>query len=105
MQPILRPEFAGYPCRRLPRDDLSQLGAGGASLAPNYFDRPVVDMTGLKGVYDLTLEWITFGESMSGEPGPTIFAAVQQLGLKLEGRKQPMEVVVIDHCEAEPIEN
>jgi uncharacterized protein (TIGR03435 family) len=75
------------------------------ALAPNYFDRPVVDMTGLKGVYDLTLEWITFGESMSGEPGPTIFAAVQQLGLKLEGRKQPMEVVVIDHCEAQPIEN
>ena len=38
-------------------------------------------------------------ESMSSE-GPTVFEAVQrQLGLKLEARKGPVEVVVIDHVE------
>jgi uncharacterized protein (TIGR03435 family) len=45
------------------------------TMAPNYFDRPMVDMTGLKGVYDLTLEWNSFSESTNGDTGPTIFDA------------------------------
>jgi bla regulator protein BlaR1 len=72
---------------------------------------PVVDMTGIKGVYDLTLEW-TPDEVQSGaeaEPaartGPSIFSAVQeQLGLKLETQKTPVEILVIDRIE-KPSEN
>jgi uncharacterized protein (TIGR03435 family) len=68
-------------------------------------DRIVVDRTGLTGVYDFNLDWVPdrlSGRSGDGsEPsGPTIFTALQeQLGLKLESTKAPVEVVVIDHVE------
>ena len=77
------------------------------SLAPGYFtDGPVVDMTGLKGVYNFKLEWVTRLEINNGSDGPTIFDAVQrQLGLKLDGRKQAMDNLIVDHCEKEPTEN
>lgn len=77
------------------------------SLAPGYFtDGPVLDRSDLKGVYDFKLEWITRVEANNGSDGPTIFDAVQkQLGLKLDGRKGSVEVLVIDHCEKDPTEN
>jgi bla regulator protein blaR1 len=71
-------------------------------------DRPVVDRTGLTGVYDFTLEWnLTDGQqSAVGAPkdadssGPSLFTAVQeQLGLKLETAKAPIEILVIDHAQ------
>jgi uncharacterized protein (TIGR03435 family) len=63
-----------------------------------YIGDPVLDETGLTGRYDLNLDF-TIDESLSAE-GPRIFEAVQdQLGLKLEARKGPVEVVVIDHAE------
>jgi uncharacterized protein (TIGR03435 family) len=91
-------------CHRLNSADLAQQVQ---SLAPGYFrDGPVIDMTGLKGIYNFKLEWITRVEANAGSDGPTIFDAVQkQLGLKLEGRKQSMERIVIDHCEKAPTEN
>ncbi len=71
----------------------------------------VVDKTGLTGTYDYTLSFAP-DESMragllpSGSgtlpeaQGPSIFSAVQeQLGLKLEAKKEPVDVVVIDHIE------
>lgn len=62
-------------------------------------DRPVVDGTGLKGQYALTLSWFK-------EAGPTIFQAIQdQLGLKLQPAKAPIDVVVIDRIERKPAEN
>jgi uncharacterized protein (TIGR03435 family) len=75
-------------------------------------DRPVADMTGLKGAFDLTLEWAP-GESQwdarviaDSAVKPSIFTALQQqLGLKLEARKGPIEVLVIDHAERVPAEN
>jgi uncharacterized protein (TIGR03435 family) len=57
----------------------------------------VVDATGLTGLYDLNLDF-NFDEGKPDE-GPTIFEAVQKVGLKLEARKAPVEVVVIDHVE------
>jgi uncharacterized protein (TIGR03435 family) len=77
------------------------------ALAPGYFtDGPVVDMTGLKGAYDFKLEWITRVEVNNGSDGPTMFDAVQrQLGLVLNARKQPMELIVIDHIDKAPAEN
>jgi uncharacterized protein (TIGR03435 family) len=68
----------------------------------------VLDQTGLKGVYELSLKWTP--DSKPGTPdlesGPTVFMAVQdQLGLKLEQRKDPVEVLVIDHTDRVPVEN
>ncbi len=69
------------------------------SLAPAYLDRPVVDLTGISGTYDLKLQWIGKGK-IDAEGGLTIFDAVtKQLGLKLEQRKVPLPGIVIDHVE------
>jgi uncharacterized protein (TIGR03435 family) len=75
----------------------------------------VVDRTGLTGKYDFTLQWTPDeGESpmlsgaASGQPaapppdpnGPSLSMALQdQLGLKLESKKGPVEIIVIDHVE------
>ena len=57
----------------------------------------VVDRTGLPGRYDYALDW---DPDFQGDTGPTIFTAVQeQLGLRLESGKAPVDVVVIDHVE------
>jgi uncharacterized protein (TIGR03435 family) len=81
-------------------------------------DQPVLDMTGLKGFYDLTLDWVVeprpSGESKGDAPpvvadsgtGLTLTEALQeQLGLKLEGRKAPIEILVVDHAERSPTDN
>jgi len=58
-------------------------------------DRPVVDMTGIKGSYDFSLNL--------APDEATIFTALQeQLGLKLEPRKIPFRIVVVDHAEKDP---
>jgi uncharacterized protein (TIGR03435 family) len=69
---------------------------------------PVIDTTGLSGAYDINIEW-TQDEpngAPSEAPGPSIFTAIQdQLGLKLEWRKSPMDVMVIDQADKLPIPN
>jgi uncharacterized protein (TIGR03435 family) len=70
-------------------------------------DRPVVDHTGLQGNYDFKLQWTPDMESSVPEPsaGPSLFTAIQQqLGLRLEATKGPVEVLVIDRVER-PSEN
>ncbi len=67
-------------------------------------DRPVIDKTGLTGKYDFSLKWKPdnqpASDSGSGEDLPDIFTAVQeQLGLKLEPSKGPVDTLVIDHVE------
>ena len=91
-------------CHRMTSSDVAQQVQ---ALAPGYFtDGPIVDRTGLQGVYNFKLEWITRVEANNGSDGPTIFDAVQQqLGLKLEARKESVEILAIDHCEKEPTEN
>jgi len=76
--------------------------------------RPVHDETALQGYYDLKLEWTPDAapvgpESVERPPdvasGPSLLTALQeQLGLKLEGRKGPVEILVIDRAE-HPSEN
>jgi len=68
--------------------------------------RPVVDKTGLTGKYDIKLEWARdTGPSVGtanadNASGPSIFTAVQeQLGLKLQPAKAPVDVIVIDQVE------
>jgi uncharacterized protein (TIGR03435 family) len=83
----------------------------------NFVDRPIVDRTGLTGTFDATLEFAfafrqggadgTANAMISSDPSgpPSIFTALQeQLGLKLESQKGPVEVLVIDHVE-EPSSN
>jgi uncharacterized protein (TIGR03435 family) len=73
-------------------------------------DVVVVDQTGLSGAFDFKLDWTpaarTAAASTDPPAGPTIFEAVQeQLGLKLESRKLPLPVIVIDRVERVPVEN
>lgn len=69
----------------------------------SFLDRPVVDHTGLSGTYNLDLIYTPDIRSNRGEPDPndiSIFTAVQeQLGLRLEAQKEPVEVLVIDSVE------
>ena len=59
--------------------------------------RVVIDKTGLTGEYDFELTWATDSQP---DAGPSIFTALQeQLGLKLQSAKAPVDVVVIDHIE------
>lgn len=65
--------------------------------------RPVVDRTEIPGVYDIMLTWAD--ENRPDAAGPSIFTALQeQAGLRLEARKVPVQVIVIDHAE-KPGEN
>lgn len=58
---------------------------------------PIVDRTGLEGTYQFNLE---FGHPEFPSDRPELGVALQQqLGLKLERRKEPMDVLVIDHVE------
>jgi uncharacterized protein (TIGR03435 family) len=88
--------------------------AGLADQLARQLEHPVVDKTGLTGIYNLKLEWTPDdqpagkGDGASGEPalGPSIFGALQeQLGLKLQTQKLPVEVIVVDHVDRTPVEN
>lgn len=64
--------------------------------------RTVLDMTGLRGNYDFTLQWKSDSSNAGGPSGsdPAFLSALnQQLGLKLEPQKALLEVLVIDHAE------
>jgi uncharacterized protein (TIGR03435 family) len=75
--------------------------------------RVVIDKTGIDGRYDVTLKWtpdsgtasVDSADGSATDSGPSIFTAIQeQLGLKLESAKGPVQVLVIDHIEM-PSEN
>jgi uncharacterized protein (TIGR03435 family) len=74
-------------------------------------DRPVIDQTGIAGVFSFTLDWspdlpMTNPDESSAAAGPSIFTALQQqLGLKLEARRGPVDVLVIERGERVPVEN
>lgn len=60
--------------------------------------RLVVDNTGLHGEYDFRVEWTT--DEARGALGPSIFTALQeQLGLRLDATKGPIDFIVIDQAE------
>jgi uncharacterized protein (TIGR03435 family) len=79
-----------------------------ASLAfalSNLVGRNVVDKTGLTGKYDMVLKWTPDEQQGTADSGPSLFTALQeQLGLKLEAQKGPVDTIVIDHVE-KPSEN
>ena len=67
--------------------------------------RPVEDRTGLTGKYDFAMARpsnispATGPEGSASDPGPTVFSALEDLGLKLESGKGSVETLVIDHLE------
>jgi uncharacterized protein (TIGR03435 family) len=74
----------------------------------DWFGMPVVDQTGLHGVYKFDLTWTPTNrpDESIDPPGVSLFDALQeQLGLKLDQRKAPVDRIVIDHIERLPSEN
>jgi uncharacterized protein (TIGR03435 family) len=87
------------------------------ALSDQGIDRTIFDKTGLTGEYDFTLQWkpedasAPMSGGLGGSPpgnggttasdsGPSLFTALQeQLGLKLEPQKGPVDVIVVDHIE------
>jgi uncharacterized protein (TIGR03435 family) len=122
----MRLEFAKMPMEKM------------AEMLSGMVDKPVVDMTELKGNYQVSLA-LSMEDMMvlarknaaaagidlpmqgpraaaagadaavpsaaASAPSSSVFAAVQQLGLKLDPRKAPVETIVIDHLEKAPTEN
>ena len=111
---------ASAPCAPFNMSTGGQLSAEGATIQDfvrvltDITARPVRDQTGLKGSYNFTLSWTPdqatpgAGGDAHAQPDPTgssIFTALQeQLGLKLQSEKGPVDVIVIDHAE-KPSEN
>ena len=97
----------------------NQIVAGGVTLAQitpmlsQFTQRIVIDRTGLEGTFDIDLTFTLDGVPNAPPPppggpppppadpnGPSLFTALQeQLGLKLESERAPVEVLVIDHVE------
>jgi uncharacterized protein (TIGR03435 family) len=99
-----------------------------ADMVSGFVDKPVVDMTELKGNWqialDLTMEDMRAAAAKAGmaipamppagggapgaasDPaGPGIFSSIQQLGLKLEQKKAPVDTIIVDSAEKKPTEN
>jgi uncharacterized protein (TIGR03435 family) len=104
--------------------------AGLAHVLSNNLGRPVSNMTGIEGNFDITLEFsgegltenlrssiamaarersakptAEGGPAPDSTPVPSLFTAVEQLGLKLEPRKVPVEYIIVDKAEKVPTEN
>jgi len=89
----------------------------------HFVDKPIVDQTGIQGQYDIDLTFVPEnmlrmargpggrtqgpdgGADTHSEPRTTIFDAVQQYGLRLESRKAPLMLLIVDHIEKKPTEN
>jgi uncharacterized protein (TIGR03435 family) len=70
---------------------------------PELDGRTVIDKTGLTGKYDWILEWrpLSLNSTDSDETGPSLFTALkEQLGLKLEPARGPVQIVVVDAVSA-----
>jgi uncharacterized protein (TIGR03435 family) len=88
-------------------------------LLERMIDHPVVDQTGLTGVYDIDLQWVPpagLGPvdpvASAGYPprdasvkADSIFGALEAAGLKLQAGKHAFDILVIDHVERVPSEN
>jgi uncharacterized protein (TIGR03435 family) len=100
-----------------------------ADMISRFVDRPVVDQTGLKGNFQVSLD-LSMADMMrvaraNGAPVPppgampgaaadaasdpgsggSVFTAVQAMGLKLDARKETIDTIVVDHVEKTPTEN
>jgi len=75
-----------------------------AQIIARQLRRPVIDKTNLTGPFDFELDWVN-SNAPTDEVGPSVFTALQeQVGLKLESSKAPVEVLVIESVQ-KPSEN
>jgi uncharacterized protein (TIGR03435 family) len=107
-----------YTCQNTTLAEFAEKVRG---VAAGYLDRPVVDLTGLKGAYNFAVSWngvnVTRPQSgrggdaaASGVPsdpgsGITFFKGLEKIGLKAAKEKHPMPVLVIDKADRAPTEN
>jgi uncharacterized protein (TIGR03435 family) len=80
-----------------------------ASFLSNYLDLPVVDLTGLAGIYDIRLQF-TAPTGDTANPArmpsaPPVDAVRDQLGLILERTTSAVDFLVVDHAEKKPTKN
>ena len=99
---------AGGPRKRFEFDGFTM--AQFADVLANEVHRPVIDMTGLTEKYDIRLEFAPQLSAAAGSPDPQsaveLFTALtEQLGLKLESRKAPVVLLVVDSASRRPTEN
>jgi uncharacterized protein (TIGR03435 family) len=85
-----------------------------SAIASQTLGASMTDATGLTGKYDYTIFWSMTAttaarrgtQTIDDPDGPSIFDAVQeQLGLKIEKRKGPVQILVVDRVEKKPTEN
>jgi uncharacterized protein (TIGR03435 family) len=96
-----------------PHITIAQLASRLQEMAPRYITMPVINRTGIDGIYEIRLDWTPMANPQGGDDLPTIetaggftiFDAVAKLGLKLEKSKLPVPIIVIDHIERLPVEN
>jgi uncharacterized protein (TIGR03435 family) len=113
------PEHFDIPIRGTGRGKLEAMHCSMSYFAwvlSQMFDQPVVDQTGLRQFYDFKLEWTPepppgmgagggAGANLPPTNGPDIYTAIrEELGLRLESHKGPVEVMIIDRIER-PSEN
>jgi uncharacterized protein (TIGR03435 family) len=121
------PNTTGVPLATLTCQNttMAQLAEKLPAMAPAYFDHPAIDASGLEGGWDFALQWTpraNLGDggqrgqapNQPGGPGAgaaepngalTLPEGIERLGLKLEQRKAPYPVFVIDHIEQKPTDN
>lgn len=106
--------------------ELKKIGMNSfAETLARFMDRPILDQTDLKGNYDFTLEFtpedyramhlrsaVSAGVVLPPEalrmlesPGDSLFSSLTLVGLKLETRKAPLDVLVVDSARKTPTEN
>jgi uncharacterized protein (TIGR03435 family) len=79
-----------------------------AEILGGYIHQPVLNATGLTGKYDFVISWFAapLQANAPADSGPSLLVAVQeQLGLKLEAKKVPVDAVIVDHIERNPTDN
>jgi len=103
----IRPSTLGLEAKHTSMAVLANV-LGGRTI---HLDRPVIDMTGLKGSFDFSLQYATGSNSTAVDlespdnPNETIFTAIQKLGLKLEARKGDVTIYVVDSASRIPVDN
>jgi uncharacterized protein (TIGR03435 family) len=99
------PGYHGAVNLNLPKVSMERF----AALLSGLYDQPVIDRTGLIGIYDVKLHALAGANPPAVDapnaPPPLIDAVQEQLGLKLVSKKSPVDVLVVDHMEKTSTEN
>ena len=119
--PVIPPGYPANGIMTYGNGSLRSLGAGRATMAQlateltSKLSQPVLDETGLKGKYDFTLYWALEPLDPASPPErlpppedlplPTLSEALRKVGLNVQSRKVPGDVLIVDHVERVPTEN